>query len=248
MRPVDSACVASMQNIAAPDSARLLMWVKCQSLASPFSAEYWHIGATMMRLRRFSSRSLIGENRALMRGIFRVAREGGPAGHLKTHWWDYQHPGSTPIVVPAKAGTHNPRAWLSSKPAATAPHREAAPYRSLVAGRWAGTKIIRRRRDTAAGSATRVVPAKAGPDSPRAWLSSKPAATAPHREAAAYGSLLSLRWRGNSVSVHTAETGAGNSRKLVEAAEAAAHYHRMRMASWPRATPRHRDATQHGSP
>jgi len=38
-----------MQNIAAPDSARLLMCVKCQSLASPSSAEYWHIGATMMR-------------------------------------------------------------------------------------------------------------------------------------------------------------------------------------------------------
>jgi hypothetical protein len=49
MRPSASTAVASMQNIAAPDSARLLMWVKCQSLASPFWAEYWHIGATMMR-------------------------------------------------------------------------------------------------------------------------------------------------------------------------------------------------------
>src|ERR1700687_3204350 len=66
MRPVVSTCVASMQNIAAPDSARLLMCVKCQSLASPFSAEYWHIGATMMRLGSFRPRSFIGENRALI--------------------------------------------------------------------------------------------------------------------------------------------------------------------------------------
>ena len=50
MRPIASTAVASMQNIAAPDSARLLIWVKCQSLASPSTAEYWHIGATMMRL------------------------------------------------------------------------------------------------------------------------------------------------------------------------------------------------------
>src|SRR6202043_246994 len=69
MRAVASTWVASMQNIAAPDSASELIWVKCQSLASPLSAEYWHIGATMMRLGRARSRSLIGENRALM-GIF----------------------------------------------------------------------------------------------------------------------------------------------------------------------------------
>jgi hypothetical protein len=50
MRPIASTAVASMQNIAAPDSASVLMCVKCQSVASPFSAEYWHIGATMMRL------------------------------------------------------------------------------------------------------------------------------------------------------------------------------------------------------
>ena len=66
MRPIASTWVASMQNIAAPDSASVLIWVKCQSLASPFSAEYWHIGATMMRLASARSRNLIGENRALM--------------------------------------------------------------------------------------------------------------------------------------------------------------------------------------
>src|SRR5580692_7641895 len=69
MRPMASTWVASMQNIAAPDSAIVFMWVKCQSLASPFSAEYWHIGDTMMRLGSVRSRKLIGENRALMGDI-----------------------------------------------------------------------------------------------------------------------------------------------------------------------------------
>ena len=68
MRPIASTAVASMQNIAAPDSASVLMWVKCQSVASPFSAEYWHIGATMMRLGSDRPRSWNGENRVLMRG------------------------------------------------------------------------------------------------------------------------------------------------------------------------------------
>ena len=67
MRPMASTWVASMQNIAAPDSARLLMWVKCQSLAEPSSAEYWHIGDTMMRFASVSPRKLIGVKRLLMR-------------------------------------------------------------------------------------------------------------------------------------------------------------------------------------
>src|SRR6266550_112950 len=71
MRPIASTPVASMQNIAAPDSASVLTCVKCQSLASPFTEEYWHIGATMMRLGSSRPRSFIGENRALM-GDFRA--------------------------------------------------------------------------------------------------------------------------------------------------------------------------------
>src|SRR6267154_4451544 len=66
-----AASVASLQNIAAPDSASVLICVKCQSLASPFTEEYWHIGATMMRLGSSRPRSFIGENRALM-GDFRA--------------------------------------------------------------------------------------------------------------------------------------------------------------------------------
>jgi hypothetical protein len=35
-------------------------------LASPSTAEYWHIGATMMRLGSVRPRNVIGENKALM--------------------------------------------------------------------------------------------------------------------------------------------------------------------------------------
>src|SRR5947207_4287121 len=80
MRPMASTWVASMQNIAAPESASELMWVKCQSLASPFSDEYWHIGETMMRLGNFRSRNWIGEKRLLMRGISDC--RGKAAAHL----------------------------------------------------------------------------------------------------------------------------------------------------------------------
>src|SRR5919206_2705046 len=69
MRPIASTPVASMQNIAAPDSANELMWVKCQSVAEPSTAEYWHIGATTMRLGNFRSRNWIGEKSVLMRGF-----------------------------------------------------------------------------------------------------------------------------------------------------------------------------------
>src|SRR5207244_13659874 len=75
MRPMASTCVASMQNIAAPESASELMWVKCQSVAAPFSAEYWHIGETMMRLGSFRSRNWIGEKRLLMRISGRTGKE-----------------------------------------------------------------------------------------------------------------------------------------------------------------------------
>src|ERR1035437_1159317 len=75
MRPTASTAVASMQKIAAPDSASMLMCVKCQSLASPLTAEYWHIGATMMRLGSARPRSWNGENRALMGDVRMGGRE-----------------------------------------------------------------------------------------------------------------------------------------------------------------------------
>src|SRR6266478_542589 len=96
MRPMASTWVASMQNIAAPDSASVLICVKCQSLASPFWAEYWHIGATMMRLASFSSRSFIGENRALIGGISGLRGGKGLRNHLEMRRRDYQRPAAAP--------------------------------------------------------------------------------------------------------------------------------------------------------
>src|SRR5580698_1848481 len=66
MRPIASTCVASMQNIEAPDSASELMWVKCQSVASPLSAEYWHIGDTTMRFDSVRPRNFRDEKSVLM--------------------------------------------------------------------------------------------------------------------------------------------------------------------------------------
>src|ERR1700676_1222433 len=105
MRPIASTWVASMQNIDAPDSASELMCVKCQSLASPFTAEYWHIGATMMRFRSFSSRSFIGENRALMWGMSGNGRKGRAAVTFKDALVGLPAAGVAFHVVPAKAGT-----------------------------------------------------------------------------------------------------------------------------------------------
>jgi hypothetical protein len=39
-----------MMNRAAPLLSKLAQWAKCQSVACPFSAEYWHMGATTVRL------------------------------------------------------------------------------------------------------------------------------------------------------------------------------------------------------
>src|SRR3979409_314625 len=76
MRPLASTAVASMQNTPAPDSARELICVKCQSLASPSTEEYWHIGATMMRLGSVRPRSVTGENKALMEDFRLRGRSG----------------------------------------------------------------------------------------------------------------------------------------------------------------------------
>jgi hypothetical protein len=48
----------------------------CHAVASPRSAEYWHIGETTMRFGSVTLRSVSGENKALM-GWDSVEREGG---------------------------------------------------------------------------------------------------------------------------------------------------------------------------
>src|SRR5471030_2705684 len=65
MRPIASTAVASTHSSAAPPRASCPRWIRCQSLALPSIAEYWHIGETMMRFESLSSRRLIGWNRAL---------------------------------------------------------------------------------------------------------------------------------------------------------------------------------------
>src|SRR3954465_15013862 len=66
MRPRLSTSVISTNTSPAPEFASMPRCVMCQSPITPSAAEYWHIGATLMRL--VSSRPLIlnGVNRALM--------------------------------------------------------------------------------------------------------------------------------------------------------------------------------------
>ena len=56
IRPSGVTAVASVKISPAPPTARLPRWTRCQSLASPSTLEYWHIGETAMRLRRVSCR------------------------------------------------------------------------------------------------------------------------------------------------------------------------------------------------
>jgi hypothetical protein len=51
IRPSGETCVASTQRRPTPPAARAARWPKCQSLGMPSSAEYWHIGDIMIRLR-----------------------------------------------------------------------------------------------------------------------------------------------------------------------------------------------------
>src|SRR5262245_3278422 len=82
IRPRRSTSVISMKTSPAPELASMPRWVMCQSPTTPSLAEYWHIGATLMRLA--SSRPLIlyGEKSALVMVKTRVGRsDGGTADH-----------------------------------------------------------------------------------------------------------------------------------------------------------------------
>ena len=63
MRPRRSTAVASMVTEPAPDMASVIQCWRCQSVAEPSSAEYWHIGATAMRLAKRSPPRSMGEKR-----------------------------------------------------------------------------------------------------------------------------------------------------------------------------------------
>ena len=67
MRPRRSTCVASTMTRPAPELASMPRWARCQSVAVPSSALYWHIGDTTMRLVNSTLPSLMGVKRADMR-------------------------------------------------------------------------------------------------------------------------------------------------------------------------------------
>src|SRR5271154_3667005 len=65
MRPRRSTWVASMTRSPAPEFDSMPRCVMCQSLPTPSSALYWHIGATTTRFASVRSASFMGENKAL---------------------------------------------------------------------------------------------------------------------------------------------------------------------------------------
>ena len=65
MRPCRSTWVASTITRAAPECANMPRCIRCQSLAQPSSAEYWHIGETTMRLASSRPATRKGVNKVL---------------------------------------------------------------------------------------------------------------------------------------------------------------------------------------
>ena len=65
MRPAASTAVASIINSPAPPSDSEPRCCRCQSLALPSSALYWHIGETTMRLAKVNWLSAMGVNSGL---------------------------------------------------------------------------------------------------------------------------------------------------------------------------------------
>ena len=76
MRPRRSTCVASTMTRPAPELASMPRWARCQSVAVPSSALYWHIGDTTMRLVNSTLPSLMGVKRADMRFLAGAATDG----------------------------------------------------------------------------------------------------------------------------------------------------------------------------
>src|SRR5260370_3641501 len=61
-QPRRSTLVDSTTTRPAPPAANLPAFIRCQSVGKPFTAEYWCIGGTTMRLRSSTPRIDIGEN------------------------------------------------------------------------------------------------------------------------------------------------------------------------------------------
>src|SRR5499427_2189288 len=61
-QPRRSTLVDSTITRPAPPAANLPAFIRCQSVGKPFTAEYWCIGGTTMRLRKVTPRIVKGEN------------------------------------------------------------------------------------------------------------------------------------------------------------------------------------------
>src|SRR5882757_83500 len=61
-QPRRSTLVDSTTTRPAPPAANFPAFIRCQSVGNPFTAEYWCIGGTTMRLRSSTPRMLSGEN------------------------------------------------------------------------------------------------------------------------------------------------------------------------------------------
>src|SRR3954469_13587618 len=68
MRPAASTAVASKIRSDAPEFDSMPRCIMCQSVALPFSALYWHMGETTIRLAKVRPASSIGENSLLGMG------------------------------------------------------------------------------------------------------------------------------------------------------------------------------------
>ena len=66
IRPSGLTAVASLRTTPAPPTARAPRCTRCQSSGMPSVAEYWHMGATQMRLRAVAPRRVKGSNSRLM--------------------------------------------------------------------------------------------------------------------------------------------------------------------------------------
>src|SRR4029077_20079009 len=109
MRPRRSTWVASITSMPAPELASMPRWVMCQSLPTPSSALYWHIGDTTMRFGTSRPASRIGENRALVM-----------TGDFWLHWGE-------------ESGTpHGAELWITTSCAAQTARPAAMPYHGGV--------------------------------------------------------------------------------------------------------------------
>src|SRR5689334_18089806 len=77
MRPCLSTWVASTITNAAPECAIMPRCMRCQSLAQPSSAEYWHMGETTMRLASSRPAKRMGMNKVLDMGLVRLWLDAG---------------------------------------------------------------------------------------------------------------------------------------------------------------------------